>query len=78
MSVKIGLISILGVKEEKKLVEWIIKIGQIEFTITKKYLIDTIQKIVLQGKIDTPFIYRCPSRKWFEDVLKCNLIISFK
>lgn len=75
---KIGPASILGVEVENKLVKWIIGVGKMGFPITKKYLIDTVQKIVLHSKIDTPFINGRQSRKWFEGFLKRNPIISLK
>lgn len=51
----IGPQAVLGIEVEKQLEEWILEIARMGFPITKEQLLDSVQKIVETGKIETPF-----------------------
>lgn len=55
----------LSTENEQKIVEWIIQIAKCGFPIKKEELILTVQKIVLETKVETPFKNGKPGQKWY-------------
>ena len=66
----------LGLENEKKIVGWIINIAKCGFPIKKQELLSTIQKIVVDKKLVTPFKEGKPGQKWFSAFLRRHPEVS--
>lgn len=53
----------LGVDGEKKVVEWLLNISKCGFPVKKQELLDTVQKIIREGKIKNNFKDDRPGQK---------------
>lgn len=66
----------LSVENEEKIVQWVINIAKCGFPIKKNELINTVQKIVVDGNIKTPFKDNRPGQKWYASFLKRHPEVS--
>lgn len=57
-------------KEEEKLCEWIIYLGQRGFPVTKTKLLESVQALVTELGRETPFVNNKPGRHWLEAFLR--------
>ncbi|KAJ8929778.1 hypothetical protein NQ314_017502 [Rhamnusium bicolor] len=70
MERKMGPKTVLTVKEENKLVEWIREIIKRGFPPKKDDLILTVQRIITNSGRTTPFVDNKPGKKWLQLFLK--------
>lgn len=63
---------------KKEIVDWIIQLAKCGFLIQKGELIVTVQKIVFDGNIKTPFKNGKPEQKWYSSFLKRHQEISIR
>lgn len=75
---KVGPTCILGPDIEKKLVDWILDSSAKGFPINQDSLAYSVQKLVQEFQIQTPFINGSPGKKWFTSFLKRHPEISRK
>lgn len=59
-------------EEEQELVNYILRLSQQGFPITKDQLLDTVQDLVTKLEKKTPFVNNRPSRHWYEAFLRRN------
>lgn len=67
---KMGPPTILSTQEESELVHWLKELASTGFPRKKADLLNTVQKIVLTNKRDTPFKDGRPGEKWYKSFLK--------
>lgn len=67
-----GPSSVLTKEEENVLVQWMLAFAGRRFPITKQYLLESVQKIMIDQKRENPFTDNKPGRTWFESFLKRN------
>lgn len=65
IGVKRGPASILSVEEERRLVEYVVHMGQIGYGRTREQLLDIVAKMVSSDGRENPFVNDRPGRKWW-------------
>jgi len=70
INVKKGAKTILNEEEEQELVNWILKLSQCGFPVTKNQLLDSVQNFVKKTNKENPFTDGRPSRHWYNAFLK--------
>lgn len=74
---RFGPATILSQDEENVLVQWLFKMSDSHFPVTKDHLLDSVQKIITEKKLDScPFKDNRPGKKWFYAFLKRHPEIS--
>lgn len=73
-----GFDSYLGRDNEEMLVKWVLECCKMGFPITKDGLLTSVQKIVNELKIKTPFLNGRPGRTWFYSFLNRHKEIAQK
>ncbi|KAJ8968814.1 hypothetical protein NQ314_002076 [Rhamnusium bicolor] len=63
---KVGKYPVLGEEVENRLVEWIKETSRAGFPICREGLIYSVQKLVKEAELNTPFKNGTPGRKWFQ------------
>lgn len=76
MNCNMGPSTILKEEEEDLLVKWILAAAERRFPVSKEQLLDSVQRIVSEKNISTPFTDNRPGKKWFSSFLKRHPIIS--
>lgn len=73
---KMGRDSYLPAETEAVLVKWIKDVAKAGFPVTKVQLLNSVQKLVIELKIETPFTDGKPGKKWYSSFLKRHPEIS--
>lgn len=66
---KMGPDPFLTLESEKRIVDWLIQLAKCGFPIKKQELLNTVQKIVLEEKVTTPFKNGKPGQRWYSSFL---------
>ena len=67
----LGPATVLTYEEERILVKWITFMGEKHFPVNKEQLLDSVQKIIFEKKLDScPFTNNRPGKKWYSSFLK--------
>lgn len=73
----LGPATILSKNEENLLVQWLFKMSDCHFPVTKDHLLDSVQKMIQQKNLEScPFKDNRPGKKWFTSFLKRHPEIS--
>ncbi|KAJ8913919.1 hypothetical protein NQ315_005717 [Exocentrus adspersus] len=73
---KMGPATILTDHEESVLVEWILSLNRMHYPVTKKHLLDSVQRIIQETKRNNSFTENRPGRKWYHSFLKRHPVLS--
>ena len=73
---KPGPATVLSVKEEEELVQWITESCNKGFPVTKLQLIESVKNICLKLRRKNPFTNNTPGRAWYEGFMKRHPEIS--
>lgn len=67
----LGPATVLSHEEENILVRWVCFMAEKHFPVTKEQLLDSVQKIISEKKLDScPFTNNWPGKKWYSLFLK--------
>lgn len=65
-----GPATYLSKKEESKIVQWIIYLGERGFAVTKNQLLDVVRTLIIDLQRQTPFKDHRPGRHWYEGFIR--------
>lgn len=68
----------LSKENEQTIVEWIIQLSKCGFPLKKEELLSTVQKIVRDGNLETPFKDGRPGQKWYKSFINRHPEISLR
>lgn len=75
---KMGPATVLSAEEENEVVQWLVEVAKCGFPQKKNDLLNTVEKIVKEKKIQTPFKNNRPGQKWYQGFLKRHKDLSLR